>query len=88
METRRETALHPPKHRISGAAKLWFTLISNKVQAQVSPFSEASRGACTLPLHDSFNLTAPNKPNFTEQPLESPWKLINALMKSLTVLFA
>lgn len=32
----------------------------------------------------SFNQTASHKPNFTEQPLERPRKLINALMKSLT----
>lgn len=32
----------------------------------------------------SFNQTASCKPNFMEQPLERPWKLINALMKSLT----
>lgn len=42
----------------------------------------------TLPLHDGFNLTDPNKPNFKKQPLESLWKLINALMKSMTALFA
>lgn len=52
----------------------------NKVQAQVSPsFSLQDNG---------FNLTAPNKPNFKKHLLKSPWKLVNALMKSLTALFA
>lgn len=44
--------------------------------------------ASTLPLHDGFNLTALNKPKFKQWPLESLWKLINALMKSTTALFA
>lgn len=47
-----------------------------------------ARRASTLPLHDGFNLTAPNKPNFKKRPLESLRKLINALMKSMTALFA
>lgn len=52
-----------------------------------APPKPASR-ASTLPLHDGFNLRAPNKPNFKKWPLESFWKLINALMKSVTALFA
>lgn len=61
----------------------------SKVQAQASPsFSKASLRSVHPPPPNGFNLTAPNKPNFTKQPLESPWKLINALMKSLTALFA